>query len=48
MEGMGRLIFSDLFAELTVPPKADRVLKHFNVLFIIIYHSEHYRLILGP
>ena len=45
MEGMRQLQFSDLFTELPVPPQAAGVVGTFNVLFII-YHSEHYGLIL--
>ena len=43
MEGMGRLKFSDLFTELSVPPQAAGVVGPFYCAFI--YHSEHYGLI---
>ena len=43
MEGIGRLLFSDLFfTELPVPPQAAGVVGTFNVLDI--YPSEHYGL----
>ena len=45
-EGMGRLQFSDLFTELTVPPQAARVVGTFKCVFII-YNSDHYGLICG-